>query len=103
MNASTAVALLRDVPPWIDLDALARVLDHAAAEVLFWADWQGPHAVDGVECPPLPAAQQEAATWARDNALIADESAHCDDGRVYCLLTRRGRDYRDALRHRGSA
>ncbi|UVS78372.1 hypothetical protein [Actinokineospora sp. UTMC 2448] len=104
MNAVRASGLVRSVPPWIDLHALEQVLAYAAAETLFWEAWQGPRRADEAECTPLPAAQQEAATWARDEVLLGDELGRGhDEGRVYCWLTGRGRDYLTALRHEGAS
>ncbi|WP_189212393.1 hypothetical protein [Actinokineospora fastidiosa] len=52
----------------------------------------------------LPAAEQEAASWARDQVLIADEIrfGH-EDGVVHCWLTGRGHDYLAALRYGASS
>jgi hypothetical protein len=80
----------------IDLCALSRVLGYAAAETLCWERWQGPHADDGRERRWLPAVEQDAATWARDNGLIGDELGTVA-GVVYCHLTARGRACLDAL------
>ena len=102
MNAETLAELIRCVPAGLDLGALSRVLGYAADETLCWESWQGPHADDGRERTLLPAAEQEAATWARDDALIADEPGRSTDGLVYCSLTGRGRSYLDAL-HWGSS
>ncbi|WP_156755004.1 hypothetical protein [Actinokineospora pegani] len=82
----TPVDLDRDVPPWVDLTALAQILTHAYNGLLLSSGGEGPKALDGAHKTDLSRSQQEALNFARDNGHVHDGTYHRLTGTGYALF-----------------